>query len=110
VSLTVIDWLRESARFMARDRPDLFDEDTAMQVLDKYMNQMRELPGAGATSFEDYMLLRYVEPGIEEWDLVRRLSSIVSFEDEDNVWVYSHTHDSDALALGVDLPAVEIED
>jgi hypothetical protein len=109
--MNVIDFLRESAKFLALDRPDLYTEETAMDELDRIMNQMRDIPGSGATSFTDYYLLRYTEEGLEEWDLVRKLSSVVSYDDEPGVWVCSFTHGSEALKHGINLPDVldEIE-
>jgi hypothetical protein len=106
VNLSVTDFLRESANFIFLDRPDLFDDETdAFNKLLHAMDTMRETEGSGLTTFGDFMLIRYQDDEVDEWDLVRKLSSILSFHDEDRVWVASHTQDSQALRIDVDLPS-----
>jgi hypothetical protein len=69
------------------------------------MEAMRETPGSGLTTFGDYMLIRYQDDEVDEWDLVRKISGVLSFHDEDRVWVVQHTTDSKALKYKVDLPS-----
>jgi hypothetical protein len=108
VTLSVIDFMKESASFMFLDRPDLYDDES--EALDKIvtaMDAMRETAGSGLTTFDDYMLIRYQDDEVDEWDLVRKLSSVLSFHDEERVWVASHTAASQALKFDVDLPSPE---
>jgi hypothetical protein len=106
VTLSVIDFMRESSKFIHKDRPDLYNsEAAALEKILQAMDAMRETPGSGLTSFGDYMLIRYQDDEVDEWDLVRRISSVLSFHDEDRTWIASHTLESQALKFGVDLPS-----
>lgn len=108
MTLSVIDFMRESSKFLYHDRPDLYEsESAALNKIMSAMDNMRDTPGSGLTTFDDYMLIRYQDDEVDEWDLVRKLSSVLSFHDEDRVWVASHTGASQALRFEVDLPSPE---
>lgn len=106
MTLSVIDFVRESSKFMHADRPDIYEsESAALEKIVQAMEAMRQTAGSGLTSFGDYMLIRYQDGEVDEWDLVRRLSSVLSFHDEERVWIASHTRESKALKIKIDLPA-----
>src|SRR5919205_3688171 len=108
-TLNAIDFMRENSRFMVKARPDLYDdEQEALGDLVSNMDLMRDTLGSGMHTFTSFILIRFVdEDGTEEWEFALKISSMVSFTDEDRVWVYGHTADSGVLKYGVDLPAVD---
>lgn len=104
--MNVIDWLKESAKYMAVDRPDIYSTETALRDLSNYVELLRQvdLP-YNWVSFSSYVLLRHVDDGIEEFDLVRKLSSVSLFPEEEINLVFSHTGLSNTLKTGVNLPS-----
>jgi nitric oxide reductase activation protein len=85
----VIDWLRESAAYMAKDRPDVYDHATAVEELSEAIDYMRDdgRPFA-CTMFTSYVLTRLEDEGVEEFILSRKLSHLNLFDDEEEVLVY----------------------
>lgn len=104
-----IDFLRESAKFMALDRPDIYhNESLALHDISEMMEVMREANESTWTSFASFMLIRHVEhfddnDDVEEWFLVRKISSLAIFPSEGEVQVFGHTKGSGTLKHGVDL-------
>lgn len=102
----IIDFMRESAKFMAADRPDVYTPESALDDLSQMMIRMRDQGGDGISSFASYMLIRHEEDGLEEWDLVRKLSTAVIDYDDPEAMVYSHTKNSGVLTSSINLPDV----
>lgn len=102
----IIDFMRESAKFMASDRPDVYTPESALDELSQMMVRMREQDDDGITGFASYMLIRHIEDGLEEWDLVRKLSTAVIDYDDPEAMVYSHTKNSGVLTTNINLPDV----
>ena len=89
--MDVIDFIRESAVFIAKDRPDVYTEELAVIELHAAMDAMREKTyHFSCISFTSYLLCRVIEDGVEEFILSRKLSSLLLFEDEEACRVYSH--------------------
>lgn len=111
MSLNVIDWLRETGAWIAKDRPDIYDAEGAVEELSEFMDVMRNTPGDGLTSFGDYMLIRHYdeENDIEEWDLVRKISSVVNYFGDGEVWVAGYTEESQTVVPGVNLPDASLD-
>lgn len=101
--MNVIDFIRETAIFMAADRPDVYDVPTAVAELTVAIDSLRELTDAdqpfAAIMFTSYLLARLEDDGVEEFILTRKLSSMILFEEEEQFGVYSH-HPQ------IDLPSV----
>lgn len=93
--LSVIDWLRESAKFMADDRPDIYNFESALYDLSDAVEQLRTLDNGYITNtflFTSYSLIRIADAeGVEEFILSRKLSSVTLFTPEDDCLVLSHT-------------------
>lgn len=95
--MNVIDFIRESASFMAKDRPDIYTPELAVMELDHAIEVLR---GSGMTvgcvMFTSYVLNRVEEDGVEEFLLTRKLSSVLLCEEEDSCLVFGFT---DAVLL-----------
>lgn len=109
MTTNTIDFLRESARFLAKDRPDVYTEQSALSDLTEMMEHMRETDEPTWTSFASFLFVKHVEDGdegerVEEWILTRKISSLAIFEPENEVSVFGHTDGSGTLKVGVDLP------
>lgn len=108
---TTIDFLRQTAEFMAKDRPDIYDVQTAITDLVNMMDKMRERKESTWTSFASYILmLHYEGDDVEEWNLTRKVSSLTIFEEEEEVLVLGYTKGSGVLKYGVDLADVSDQD
>lgn len=103
--MNAIHFIRQTAEFMAKDRPDLYDVQTAISDLVKIMDGMREIGEATWTSFASYILiLTYEDDDIEDWNFTRKISSMTNFEEEEEMLVMGYTKDSGTFLHGVDLP------
>lgn len=103
-----IDFLRETAIFMAKDRPDIYpDGAIAMADLSNMMDKMREFGEPTWTSFASYILfLHYEDEDVEEWTLTRKISSLTFFTEEQECLVLGYTKNSGVLKYGVNLTDV----
>jgi hypothetical protein len=111
MSSNTIDFLRSTAEFMAKDRPDIYDVQTAITDLVTMMDKMRGMGEPTWTSFASYILmLHYEGDDVEEWNFTRKVSSLTIFEEEGEVLVVGYTKNSGALKYGVDLPDVLDDD
>ena len=106
-----IDFIRETAEFMAKDRPDIYTPQTAMNDLLVTMDKMRERGEPTWTSFASYILmLHYEGDDVEEWNFTRKVSSLTIFEEEHEVLVLGYTKGSGVLKYGVGLTDVSDQD
>jgi hypothetical protein len=103
--MNTIDWLRETAKFMVADRPDVYDYETAVEELSVGMDTLREanIEPFSCIMFTSYALMRIYMEGVEEFILSRKLSSVVVFEAEHEVGAYSY-HFAIDLPDPVDMP------
>lgn len=99
--MNVIDFIRESAVFMARDRPDVYTNDLAARELSHAIDVLREsgMP-VGCVMFTSYTLQRTEDDGVEELLLTRKLSSVLLCEEEESCLVFGFTPE-------VELPSVD---
>ncbi len=104
--MNVIDWLRETAVFMAADRPDIYNQPGAMQELDRLMNNLRDSEQT-LVLFSSYGLIRFaLDDGEEEFMLLKKISSVNTYEQEGDSLVLSHTQGTATLNTHVNLPSV----
>lgn len=90
--MNVIDFIRENATFMAKDRPDVYTPDLAVRELTQAIEVLREHDlGYGCVMFTSYMLSRIVDDGVEEFLLTRKLSSVLVCEEENSCLVFAFT-------------------
>lgn len=97
----VIDFIRESAKFIAKDRPDVYyNEAVAVEEISSVMDALRGKPYQfSCVSFTSYLMCRVIDEGIEEFTLTRKLAGLMLYEPEEACRVYSHHPD-------VDLPSI----
>lgn len=98
--MDVIDFIRESAMFMAKDRPDVYTPELAVRELTQAIEVLREHNlEYGCVMFTSYMMSRVMDDGVEEFLLTRKLSSVLVCEDEQLCLVFAFTPD-------VNLPSI----
>lgn len=92
--MNVIDFIRETAIFMAKDRPDVYTQDTAAMELSDAIEYLRSADGVyGCALFATYMLSRVEEDGVEEFLFTRKVSSVIVCEEEEGCITYSYVDD-----------------
>ena len=88
-----IDFIRASAEFLVEDRPDLYDQRTAVNEISQSMEDLR---GTGKlvafVTFSSYVLSRIydVEEASEEFILSRKLAGLLSCLPEADVRAYAY--------------------
>lgn len=98
--MNVIDFIRESATFMARDRPDVYSPELAVRELTQAIEVLRQADSpVGCVMFTSYLLNRIDDDGVEEFLLTRKLSSVLVCEEESACLVFAFTDE-------VNLPSV----
>src|SRR5690349_7285291 len=101
-----IKWMTETAKFMAKDRPDLYDDETeAFADLSKIYDAMADTEGPTWTSWAGFNLVKHEEDGIVEWDFTKKISTCAIFVDEGVCDVYGWTSKSGTIKHGVELPS-----
>ncbi len=90
--MNTLDWLSESAKYMAQDRPDIYTVSSAIDELSRLMESLRNLAIAPVASmmFTSYVLTRIVEEDMEEFMLSRKLTGLCIFEQEEVVQVFAY--------------------
>lgn len=106
--MNTIDFLRETAAFLAKDRPDVYDQATAVKELSLAIDTLRDynVEPLSSLMFTSYVMTRIVEDGVEEFMLARKLSGFLIFEEEESVRVYKY---DDRINLPSVLDAYEDE-
>lgn len=103
--MNVVDWIRETARYMAETRPEVYaTHEAAMDELVTEMEYLRNEHGEqnlSAIMSGGFVMVRLVEaPGMEEFQICRFLSSVTLFLPEEECLVIAGIDD-------IDLPGSE---
>lgn len=106
--MNTIDFIRETAIYIANDRPDVYDVEGAVEELSTAMDILRDEAEQPVESlfFTSYILTRVWDDGVEEFTLSRRMSSVVIVEEEEDVRAFAYSDDVDLphiLDIGLDL-------
>lgn len=91
--MNTIDWLRESGKFLAFDRPDVYEGPAeAVAELSHIIERLRHINIEPVSSimFTSYVMTRIVEDDVEEFLLSRKLSTLCIFPEEEVVTAISH--------------------
>jgi hypothetical protein len=100
--MNVPDWIRGTAEYMAKVRSDIYDYERAHAELVDHMEHLREEHGEDAISAimsGSFIMLRLVEDeGQEEFQVAQYISSVTTFQPEEECVVIGNTR------LGVNLP------
>lgn len=83
--MNVIDFIAQSAKYMAEDRADVYEsEEDAIAELTLALDTLRQSESSQSMCiFSSYILMRFLEDGAEEVFLTKKLSSLVLFEEEE---------------------------
>lgn len=100
--MTVPEWIKGTADYMVKARPDIYDYDRASAELIQHMEYLRTEHAEDTLSSimsGSFIMLRIVEDeGTEEFQIAQYVSSVVTFQPEEDCLVIGNTR------LGVDLP------
>lgn len=106
--MDVTRFLREGAKFMAADRPDIWTVDSAFDVLVKLFSDLAGQDGSGEIRVGGFALQKYVgtgdEEGLIEYNLHRQVLTFEIWEDENVTAVYDWTDCSALSNIGLDVP------
>lgn len=113
----VTDFLRESAVFMAKDRPDVWETpEQAFATLYEWYNELSNMDltnwsGDASISSADFVLTRRpLDEDADAYELSRLVSGVYIFQDEQTADVRGWTEGSGTLKVGVNLPQVGLDD
>lgn len=108
--MNVIDFMRETASFMANDRPDLYDNESALAELIQVMDTLRSGDNNfNIIMFASYVFIRMVDEGVEDFLFSRKISGLLLDHDEEKVGTYGFT-DEVGLPHVSDLSDLDDED
>lgn len=95
--MNTIDFIRETAIYMANDRPDVYDKEGAVEELSEAIDVLRDQAVNPVESlfFCSFILTRLWDDGVEEFTLSRRIASVVIVEEEESVEAFGYTDDVD---------------
>lgn len=96
--MNVIDWFSASAEFMAKDRPDIYTKESAMDDLTVAVEAARESDTNITVSFANYFLTRVFDDDMEEFVLSKKLSGYTFIDSQINV--YSYEEDMNLPMIG----------
>lgn len=102
----MIDFFRETAKYMYLDRPDVFSDPLdAYTTLTRWHEDMEAIPGSCVASTGGFMFVKSeIHDDIFEYALTRIISTAANFMYENEVVVLGWTATSGTLKQGVDLP------
>lgn len=99
---TVPQWIKGTADYMVKARPDIYDYDSASRQLIEHMDYLRGNYTDEALSSimtGGFIMLRIVEDeGTEEFQIAQFVSMVVTFQPEEDCLVIGNTD------IGVELP------
>lgn len=113
----VTDFLRESAVFMSKDRPDVWPTtEKAFDTLYAWYDELSSMDltdwsGDASISSADFVLTRRpLDEGADCFELSRLVSGVYIFSEEETADVRGWTEGSGTLKVGVNLPQVGLDD
>lgn len=110
-SVNIIDWLRETARYMRADRPDLYEsEEEALEDLSQIYHSLGDYDYPCWSAWAGFFLHKWTEDGLTEWTFTKKISEAAVFPEEGKIKVYGWTASSGTLKTGVNLPSPDFEE
>lgn len=89
--MNVIDFVRETAEYMANDRPDLYDHEKAVNEIWSQVEALREFGlDLGIVSFSSYFIIREFDDGVESFTFTKKISGFLLCEEEEDSRVFSY--------------------
>ena len=105
--MNVTKFLRESARFMAKDRPDIWSERTAFETLTRWYADLMGETEDGEISTGGFALSKREYDGIIEYELSRKVATFTIFQEENVTDIMDWTTNGTLVNIGLDLEDVE---
>ncbi len=89
--MSAIDFVRETAIFMANDRPDLYTAEAAVDELWEQIEALRDMDMSfGFVSFASYYITREWDEGVESFTFLRKISGYLLCEEEEDSRAFSY--------------------
>ena len=105
--MNVTKFLRESARFMAKDRPDIWSQDSAFKTLTMWYSELAGMDDGGEISTGGFALTKREYDGLIEYELHRKITQFTIFEEENVTDLMDWTTHGTLVDIGLDLEDVE---
>lgn len=106
--MDITKFLREGSKFLAADRPDIFDDiEDAFSTLSTAYSTLAGNDDDGEISFAGFVLQKFYRDGVVEYHLHRRILEYQFFTDEDEVVLKNWTTCSALSNIGLDVPLDE---
>lgn len=107
--MNAIDFIRESAAYLVKDRPDLYDTPSAVEELSTVIDWLREadIEPVSTAMFSSYVMTRIFDEGMEEFVLSRKLATLVICEADEHAAAWAYTDQINLPDVSEDL---DIED
>lgn len=106
--MNVTRFLREGARFMAADRPDLWNVEDAFDRLTQMFSYLVGVENSGEIGTAGFVLQKFVgvddDEGVITWRLARNILTFEIFEEEGESLVSDWTDTSALSNIGLDIP------
>lgn len=98
-----IDFYTKNAEFMAKDRPDIYDYDSALADLTKACAFTKAARTGGVLSFSSYLVVYLGDDEHDDWIFAKKLNSLYQ-DDEGNSATFNWLDVSNSMAYtpGVD--------
>lgn len=103
--MDVSNFLKESARFMAADRPDIWNEESAFHTLvDWYSKLSDDEHENGEICSGGFGLSKRSEDGLIEYELNRKITQFNIYQEEEETSVFDWTNGATVVDIGLDIP------
>lgn len=105
-------FLQEGAKFMAHDRPDIWNKETAFNSLTDMYSHLAGQDGDGQIDTGGFSLQKFdnTDDGIIEYHLHRKVLEFVYFEDENETLLTDWTDCSTMINIGLDIPKATFDE
>jgi len=109
--MDVTRFLREGSKFMAADRPDIWDVDNAFDTLSHMFSYLAGLDESGEIGTGGFVLQKFIDidNGDISYYLQRKILEFIVFEDENETTVMDWSHSSHLSNIGLDVPDPSID-
>ena len=97
-----IEWYTKNAEFMAKDRPDIYNVETALTDLTKACQYTKGAGTGGVLSFSSYLVVYMGDEYHDDWIFAKKLNSLYQDETDSAVFNWLDLSNSMAYTPGVD--------
>ncbi len=97
-------FLQECAKFMAKDRPDLWTVNTAFTNLTQWFSHLAGEDDSGEIGSGGFGLTKRLYDGVVEWELHRKIVQFNNFEDDGETSIFNWSGGGTLVDIGLDIP------